>query len=252
MVADPQKSEGWNRGAYLVEGLGHCSACHSPRDLFYAEKGGDQHLAGNYLENWHMHSLRRIENIPLPWTQEDLVQYMQTGFSPNHGVAAGPMVAVVGHGLSRQSLEDQQAIATYLLSYHYVKKEEGPSAATINAEFEQSLYASRSEGARLLTGACMACHAQTKGTPMVGVRPSLVLNTNLYIDTPDNMIHVVLDGISTPATPELGYMPGFGNTLNDRQIATLLNYLRQDGAKLAPWPDLEKRVGEVRALKAVH
>jgi mono/diheme cytochrome c family protein len=81
---------------------------------------------------------------------------------------------------------------------------------------------------------------------MVGVRPSLVLNSNLYSDTPDNLIRIVLDGITHPATPDLGSMPGFRHQLNDRQIATLLNWLRTELARQRPWGNLEHKVADMR------
>ncbi|MNV87714.1 Nicotinate dehydrogenase subunit B [compost metagenome] len=92
----------------------------------------------------------------------------------------------------------------------------------------------------------MACHAQEKGAQLIGVRPSLALNTNLYADKPDNAIRVVLDGIQRPANSNLGYMPAFRHNLNDRQIAELLNYLRQNYAGKAPWPELQAQVSHLR------
>jgi mono/diheme cytochrome c family protein len=93
----------------------------------------------------------------------------------------------------------------------------------------------------------MACHAQEKGAQMAGVRPSLALNTNLFADTPDNAIRVVLDGIQRPANINLGYMPAFRHNLNDGQIAALLDFLRQSYAGKAPWPDLQAQVSRLRS-----
>ncbi|RTF29933.1 cytochrome c, partial [Serratia marcescens] len=183
---------------------------------------------------------------PLAWTQQDLVDFMRTGYSANHGVAAGPMAPVIEEGLSRLSQADLQAIAVYLRSYHPEAAAQA-AAATLNAQAERQVEPLSSQGARLFSGACMACHAQEKGAQMAGVRPSLALNTNLFAEAPDNAIRVVLDGIQRPANAELGYMPGFRHNLNDAQIAILLNYLRQHYAGQAPWPDLAAQVGRLRA-----
>lgn len=174
---------------------------------------------------------------------------MRTGYSANHGVAAGPIAPVIEEGLSRLPQADLQAIAVYLRSYH-PETAAGATAAALNAQAERQVEPLSSQGARLFSGACMACHAQEKGTQMAGVRPSLALNTNLFAEAPDNAIRVVLDGIQRPANAELGYMPGFRHNTDDAQIAILLNYLRQHYAGQAPWPDLAAQVGRLRAETA--
>ncbi len=231
MQDEAAQSADWNRGAYLVEGLGHCSACHSPRNVLFGEKTGDDHLDGGVAEGWTAPALTGHSPAPLDWTQQDLVDFMRTGYSANHGVAAGPMAPVIEEGLSRLPQADLQAIAVYF-------------------QAERQVEPLSSEGARLFSGACMACHAQEKGAQMAGVRPSLALNTNLFAEAPDNAIRVVLDGIQRPANAELGYMPSFRHNLNDAQIAILLNYLRQHYAGQAPWPDLTAQVGRLRAETA--
>lgn len=249
MKADPAQSAEWNRGAYLTEGLGHCSACHSPRNLMFGEQGGAAHLTGGVAEDWTAPSLTGSSLAPLAWKREDLLSFMRTGYSANHGVAAGPMAPVIEEGLSRLPEQDLQAIATYLRSYHPVEPKVA-QAKRLNQWAELHTEPLTTEGARIFSGACMACHAQEKGAQMAGVRPSLALNTNLYADTPDNAIRVVLDGIQQPANVNLGYMPAFRHNLNDRQIAELLNYLRHSYAGKAPWPDLPAQVSRLRAQTA--
>ncbi|MBF3234700.1 cytochrome c, partial [Pseudomonas aeruginosa] len=82
-------------------------------------------------------------------------------------------------------------------------------------------------GARLFAGACLACHHDGDGPRFFGVRPSLALNSNVHADSPDNLLRIILDGIHSPATGDLGYMPGFRHSLDDRQVAALANYLRE-------------------------
>src|SRR5205807_3557345 len=112
--ADPSKSEVWNRGAYLVEGLGHCSACHSPRNALAAEK---QHayLAGGFSEGWEAPALTSLSQAPIPWSEDELYAYLRTGESRFHGVAAGPMAPVVKE-LAALPDQDIRAMAVYLAS----------------------------------------------------------------------------------------------------------------------------------------
>jgi mono/diheme cytochrome c family protein len=134
---------------------------------------------------------------PLPWTREDLVRYMQTGFSERHGVAAGPMAPVI-EGLSHQSDEDIHAMATYLMSYRKPVADAGQAGdaqALVKEKTELAKLPVDAQGYRLYQGACMACHrADPSGVlagSSFGVRPQLSLNTNLYSDSPTNAIHVV-------------------------------------------------------------
>lgn len=246
IAPDSMQSDEWNRGAYLAEGLGHCSACHSPRDILFGEQGGDNHLMGGIAEEWTAPALRGNQSVPVAWSHQDMAEFLRTGFSANHGVAAGPMAPVIREGTSQLTEEDRQAIATYLTSM--VDNQQITSKAQeIVQQTEDKIEPLSSEGARLYSGACMACHAQTKGAQMSGVRPALALNTNLYAEAPDNTIRVVLDGIEFEATEGLGSMPAFRHNLSDQQIATLLNYLRTTFTDKAPWPNLEQKVAQLRA-----
>lgn len=240
---DPQQSALWNRGAYLAGGLGHCSACHSPRNLAAAEKQGRDALSGGIAEGWFAPALNGHSPAPVAWDQAQLKRYLRTGFSPEHGVAAGPMGPVIAGGLSQQSDEDLEALAHWLVSFQPATTAQ---ADVLTARAERRSQQLDSAGARQYSGSCMVCHSQQKGPQLLGVRPSLALNSNLYTATPDNLIRIVLDGISHPAAPDLGTMPGFRHQLSDSQIATLLNWLRTDFAGQTPWSDLERKVADMR------
>ncbi|MCW1873943.1 cytochrome c [Erwinia sp. INIA-01] len=240
---NPQQSEEWNRGAYLGESLGHCSACHSPRNLAGAEKDGSHHLSGGIVDGWSVPALNSHSPAPIAWNHQQLMQFMRTGFASSHGVAAGPMAPVIAEGLSQLPEDDLKAIATWLASFQPPWPDHGKE---VSIQAEQQMMLANSPGARQFAGSCMACHAQNTGPKLYGVRPSLMLNSNLYSDSPDNLIRIVLDGIQNPATPELGSMPGFRYQLNNQQIAVLLNYLRTDLAQRASWPDLQKRIEQIR------
>ena len=113
---DPAKSEIWNRGAYLVEGLGHCSACHSPRNALGAEKA-NAYLAGGFAEGWEAPALTSLSQAPIPWSEDELYAYLRTGESRFHGVAAGPMAPVVKE-LAALPDSDIRAMAVYLASFN--------------------------------------------------------------------------------------------------------------------------------------
>ncbi|MDB6000899.1 MAG: Isoquinoline 1-oxidoreductase, partial [Rhizobacter sp.] len=116
-AADPRQSAEWNRGAYLVNGLGHCGACHTPRDAMQAEQTGRQYLSGAVIDGWEAPPLTALSQAPVPWTQAELYRYLRFGHSAQHGVASGPMGPVVQQ-LGQLPEADVQAMATYLASFN--------------------------------------------------------------------------------------------------------------------------------------
>jgi nicotinate dehydrogenase subunit B len=243
---EPTKSELWNRGAYLVEGLGHCSACHSPLNAFGAERQG-AYLSGGHAEGWEAPALTSLSHAPIPWDEDELYVYLRKGESRFHGVAAGPMAAIVTD-LANLPDPDIRAMAAYLASFNdtTIDRRTQEARAT-KLENDTRVVVAASSGARLYLGACAACH-EVGGLPLFGSRPSLALNSNLHSARPDNLIQVILHGINTPAFSDLGYMPGFKDSLNDEQIATLVAYLRQQFAPDKPaWTDVRATVGRMKA-----
>ncbi len=113
---DASRSEIWNRGAYLVESLGHCGACHTPRNALGAEKDSRAYLAGGFAEGWEAPPLTSLSHAPIPWNEDELFAYLRTGMSRFHGVAAGPMAPVVKE-LGALPDSDIKAMATYLASF---------------------------------------------------------------------------------------------------------------------------------------
>ncbi len=114
--ANATKSAVWNRGAYLVEGLGHCGACHSPRNALGAEKQ-TAYLAGGFAEGWEAPPLTSLSHAPIPWSEDELYAYLRSGESRFHGVAAGPMAPVVKE-LAALPDQDIRAMAVYLGSFN--------------------------------------------------------------------------------------------------------------------------------------
>jgi nicotinate dehydrogenase subunit B len=248
---DPAQSAAWNRGAYLVEGLGHCGACHSPRNALGAEKT-DAYLAGGFAEGWEAPPLTSLSRAPIPWSEDELFAYLRTGESRFHGVAAGPMAPVVKE-LAALPDEDVRAMAVYLGSFNGAaigKPEQEALVTRLEISTGTRAVSASSPGARLYEGACAVCH-EVGGAPLFGARPSLALNSNLHSAVPDNLIQVILHGIAAPASSDLGYMPGFKDSFNDRQVAELVSWLRRQFAPDKPaWSGVEAAIGRARQAAA--
>jgi nicotinate dehydrogenase subunit B len=254
--AQPQQSAQWNRGQYLVNGLGHCAACHSPRNLMGAEKGGASFLAGGMVDGWEAPALNSLSKAPTPWTEDQLFNYLSTGYSDAHGVAAGPMGPVVSE-LAKLPRTDVRAMAVYLASLNGSAEAASTMPAptvtaqkvTVAAVSPQSL----SNGQRVFEGSCQGCHADGLGPKLFGVSPSLATNTNVHSALPDNLIKVIQQGIAKPATADLGYMPGFKDSLSNTQISDLAAYLRSRFAPNEPqWTGLQDKVAYLKANPGSH
>ncbi len=255
---DPDRSPDWNRGAYLVEGLGHCGACHTPHNLFGAERS--DHLAGGVAEGWNAYALNAASPSPVPWTVDSLAFYLHHGWQAEHGAARGPMALVTAE-LGTVPDEDARAMAVYLVSLM------GPASADRVAEADAA--ASRvaapapagsagsqiavdaqaqDRGARLYAGACATCHASGRPLPFGGL--NLALSSALHAPDPSNLVTVTLHGLAAPPGAAGSIMPGFDGALDDGDLVALLRYLRADIAHEAPWPDLEGTVARARARGA--
>jgi nicotinate dehydrogenase subunit B len=243
---DPARSELWNRGAYLVEGLGHCSACHSPRNALGAERR-EAYLGGGFAQGWEAPPLTSVSQAPIPWSEDELFTYLRTGQSRFHGVAAGPMAPVVRE-LAALPDQDIRAMANYLGSFNDTALD--ATAANVRAaklEHATQVSVAASTGARLYQGACAVCH-EVGGLPLFGSRPSLALNSNLHSATPDNLVQIILHGITEPASSDLGYMPAFGNSMSDAQVDELVSFLRKQFAPDKPaWTGVRETIARVRA-----
>lgn len=240
---DPAKSEQWNRGAYLVESLGHCSACHSPRNALGAEQRR-AYLAGGFAEGWEAPPLTSLSHAPIPWSEDELFAYLRTGHSRYHGVAAGPMAPIV-RDLKALPDPDIRAMAVYLGSFNDTAADAPALAARLESATQVTV--ASSTGARLYQGACAVCH-EVGGLPLFGSRPSLALNSNLHGTTSDNLVQVILHGITEPASSDLGYMPAFKNSMSDAQVEELATFLRGQFAPDKPaWTGVRDTIARVRA-----
>jgi nicotinate dehydrogenase subunit B len=245
--ADATRSVAWNRGAYLVEGLGHCGACHSPRNALGAEKAR-AYLAGGFAEGWEAPPLTSLSHAPIPWSEDELFAYLRTGESRLHGIAAGPMAPVVKE-LANLPDRDIRAMAVYLASFNenaIGKPAQDALAAKLENSTGTRALATSAVGARLYEGACAVCH-RVGGAILFGSRPSLALNSNLHSAVPDNLIRVILHGIASPVSSDLGYMPGFKDSMTDDQLTELVSYLqRQFAPDKPPWTGVDAAVRHAR------
>jgi mono/diheme cytochrome c family protein len=251
---DRSKSAAWNRGAYLVDGLAHCGACHTPRNALGAEIKR-QDLGGGEAERWHASSLTETSPAPVPWSADALYDYLRRGHEQRHGIAAGPMAPVV-HNLSGAAEDDVRAIAVYIASrMQRPSAPAGADDAAVAAAKEREAGAVSGatsgnaalaiDGATVFAGACAGCHGAGPASP--SPEPvALGLTTSVNAPDPRNAIHIVLEGLWPEPGAKGTLMPGFAGELTDRQVIALVNYLRARFTDRPAWTDVPERVKEIR------
>ncbi len=219
---DTQRSAQWNRGAYLVQGLGHCNECHAERGALGATTG--LHLAGGQIpqQTWYAPDLSTQENGGLQgWSERDIVQLLQTGQSAK-GAAFGPMADVVAQSTQFMTAADVRAIAVYLASLPSRKPRAVPHSA-----FNVGKIASAGE--KIYLKHCADCHG-SDGNGVAGVYPPLNGNSAMSEPTGINATRMVLLGGFAPATAgnRRPYsMPPFAQQLSDSDVALVVSYVRQ-------------------------
>jgi mono/diheme cytochrome c family protein len=247
---DPAQSAEWNRGAYLVEGLAHCGACHTPRNALGAERKSAE-FAGGDVENWHAYAINAQSPAPVPWNADALFAYLRHGWHPDHGVARGPMAQVVAN-LSAVPESDVRAIATYMAGVFGAPPDRKRGADEALAQVKSpSAQASTSNaaGAAIYAAACATCHETGRPLPYGGV--NLALSTTISAPDARNAANIVLSGIRPVEGERSPIMPGFAGSMNDDQIAALLNYLRARFSDKPAWTGVEKTVADARRTQTV-
>lgn len=227
---DPARDAAWNRGAYLVQGPGHCGACHTPRGVGFQEKAmseggskGNSYLAGETVEVWRAPSLRNL------WTVPDTVQMLKTGQN-RFGSVSGNMVEVIHHSTQYFTDADLTALATYLKSLPSGKEEvrmpafeAGGTPAAIPAK----LFTTR--GGLGYAQFCLDCH-RPDGSGVPGIFPPLAKNASVASADATTLLHVTLTGwksAQTAAHPRVYTMPAFAR-LSDQEVAEILSFVRQN------------------------
>jgi mono/diheme cytochrome c family protein len=278
--ADSGHDATWNRGAYLVEGLGHCGACHTPRNFLAAEKS-DQRLAGGESEGWTAYALNAASPAPVRWTAEPFEHYLRLGFDEDHGAARGPMAEVANdlHAVPEGDIRaDIHAMAVYLAEQIGEAKppvatierqqtrqnQRGVAGAANSADSQASVAhtqdaSSAGEGAAIYVSACAGCHEGPRTMPFGGI--DLALSSGIAGPSPANLFNVVLYGLPAADTSRAPIMPGFAAAMNDSQLTALARYLRGHFTDREPWPDIEQslraarspaRAGTVRSAPSVR
>ena len=229
------RSAEWNRGAYLVQGLGHCGACHTPRNKLGAEEKNAA-FAGGEVEGWHAPALNAKSPSPVPWTVDALQTYLRHGIADLHAQSAGPMQEVT-HDLSHVPDEALRAIATYIVSLD--TRSEAERRRHADAGLERARKMKAMQGNAVYDGACADCHNRGRGEE--GGALELPLGTALTVPTPRNLAYIIRDGIVPPEGERGSWMPAFAGILTDEQLTDLLSYLRALSGEPA-WPDVAREV----------
>jgi len=226
---DPARSPQWNRGAYLVETLGHCNACHSQRNVLGAT-AGPLDLAGGLIpiQNWYAPSLHDNREAGVgDWSEREVVALLQSGVSAR-GSVQGPMAEVVARSTRYLSDSDLVAMAIYLRALPPTERSAAPPNEAAAAPSER--------GARLYADRCANCHGE-RGEGVAGAYPALTGNRAIALSPPANLVHVVLRGGFPPTTagnPRPFGMPPFATVLSDQDIADVLSHIRASWGQRAP------------------
>ncbi len=215
------RSEAWKRGQYMVEVLGHCGECHTPRNLAGALEQ-DKRLSGGLLNGYLAPSLLPGDLAARGWTQPDLASFLKHGMSAQ-GSMFNEMFPVVHHSTQHLDDSDLAAMATYLLG------DQPPPAKVVQALPEAQLNDSGKRGRQQYLNVCAGCHGgEGEGKPHIAV--AMNGNTTLRLQDPRNLLRVIEDGIveqQFTGFERMQPMPGFAGKLDDEQLTDLLNYLRQ-------------------------
>ena len=235
---DPAKSAVWNRGAYLVEGLEHCGACHTPKRLLGADDTS-RRLRGNTLQGWFAPNITDDDRQGLGrWSVDDIVAYLATGHN-RFAAASGPMAEEVAISSSQMHVADLRAIAVYL------KDQPGQSDAPQPAD--PSGKAMRL-GRAIYADECSSCHTPDGGG-IAGLFPALAGAPAVQSRAPTSIIRVVLRGaqdVATAPAPTGAAMPAFGWMLSDEQVAAVGTYIRNAWGNAAS----EIGAGDVASARA--
>ena len=231
-AADPDKPTLWNRGAYLVQGLGHCAACHTPKNFLGGTDPDRALQGGDAGEGWFAPGLTGNRRDGLGgWSEHDIVEYLKTGANP-HTASTGPMTEVVMNSTSHLSDSDLRAIATYLKDIPAHRAENGDGDKDAAALDGQAM----KRGKALYADQCMGCH-MADGKGQAHAFPPLAGASSVQAPNAQTLIQVVLSGdymADPPSLPTGLAMPAFDWKLSDQEIADVLTYVRNSWGNQAP------------------
>ncbi|MGE7816822.1 c-type cytochrome [Pseudomonas sivasensis] len=226
-AANPNQDALWNRGAYIVQGPGHCGSCHTPRGLAFNEKAlddsGKPFLAGALLDGWYAPSLRQDPNSGLGrWSEPEIVQFLKTGRN-QHAVVYGSMTEAFNNSTQFMADDDLAAIARYLKSLPGDPQRDGTPWQYVTADARPD-----APGAHTYATRCASCHgADGKGQPEW--MPPLAGATSALVKETASAINITLNGaqrVVAAGVPDAYRMPAFREQLSDQEIADVLTYVR--------------------------
>ena len=233
---DATKPDAWNRGAYLVEGLGHCGDCHTPKGIAM-QPLRSKAFSGGEIDDWYAPNITSDPARGIgSWSEDALVQYLKTGSAPGKGVAVGPMSQVAHDSLAHLTDSDLHAIAAYLKS--------APPIADYQAERPTGETGPRPAGEDVYLDHCASCH-QINGQGLAGAVPALAGNGVVQAKGPEDVIRVILGG--RLATGTFAPMPAVGAEMTDQEIADVTDYVRNAWSNAAPPVEKTGLVGQIRA-----
>ncbi len=232
-VAKPAQDAVWNRGAYLVQGAGHCGSCHTPRGLAFDEKALDEsatpYLAGALLDGWYAPSLRDDHNTGLGrWSEPEIVQFLKTGRN-KHAVVYGSMTEAFNNSTQFMSDDDLTAIARYLKSLPGDRQRDGQPWQYQAASATERLDA---PGAHTYVTRCASCHG-LDGKGQSEWMPPLAGATSALAKESASAINITLNGsqrVVAAGVPDAYRMPAFREQLSDQEIAEVLTFMRSSWA----------------------
>ncbi len=232
---DPSKSPEINRGAYIVEGLGHCGECHNGRNLL-GDTGMAQSLRGGPIQNWYAPNISSdVRDGIGKYSDQQVFSFLKTGVAPGMGVVAGPMAETVHESLSKLTDDDLHAIVAYLKST--------PAKPSYTDTQRTAYTGPDAAGRQVYLNNCASCH-QLDGKGVANAVPSLVGNGAVMANGSEDVIRVILGGIEAQQT--YAPMPAVAAGLSDEQVADVVNYVRQAWGNKAPPNAGAGTVGKLR------
>lgn len=243
---DPAQSAQWNRGAYLVEGPGHCNMCHTAINVLGGENKEASFEGGLIpLQNWYAPSLTSSEAGLGDWTLNDIDDFLKTGVS-QRGAVFGPMSEVVYHSLQHLTDADIRAMSVYLKSLPQRKEPPKPTQYAVSKQLSDKLF---TDGKKIYTQLCASCHEEN-GLGRPPHWPPLANNQSIQMHSAVNPIRMVLQGGYPPSTagnPRPYGMPPFAQLLSDEEIAAVVTYIRMSwgnhGTPISP-----QQVNDLRSI----
>lgn len=226
-----EQTPAWNRGGYLVEALGHCGECHTPRNLLQGLDAGAK-FAGALTGGWQAYNITSDRRVGIgAWSDDELAEYLSNGHAAGHGSASGPMAEALNDSLRFLTRDDIRAMVAYLKTVPPIRDSEDvavaqkpPSTITAGTQAPHDLAGDEGLGLRVFEGACASCH-QWDGSGVQSRYAALLGTRGLNDPAAINLTQVILHGAHLQSPHGEVFMPAFGDGYSDTEIAAVVNYV---------------------------